>query len=126
VLLSPVLAVPLKWCDVAVGLGELVSECLVFHAQLVDDGGVGLDDLFEAVAVSAQPVAFGFEVVVGLEGLAERSRSVLRGGGEVLEVVAQVGVSLCDDPVFGSGFDGQLNDGEVAGIRTAFAQLNSG
>jgi hypothetical protein len=44
-------------------MGDLVSKHRVLPTQLVDDRCIGADDLFEAVAVLAEPVAFGLELV---------------------------------------------------------------
>ncbi|MGW5924261.1 hypothetical protein ACWFPY_35160 [Nocardia fluminea] len=46
--------------------------------------------------------------------VADRDGRLLGGDAEALEVVAQVGVLLSDDPVFDVGFLGELNDRQVA------------
>ncbi|WP_327007687.1 hypothetical protein OHA72_10660 [Dactylosporangium sp. NBC_01737] len=66
----------------------MFSEGLVFERQFVDDGGVGADDLFQAFAVLAEPIEFSLELVVRVDGPAERGRGVAGGSGQVLEVVA--------------------------------------
>jgi hypothetical protein len=40
--------------------------------------------------------------------------SLASGDGQPLEVVPQVGVFLCNDPVLNIGFSSELDDGQVA------------
>lgn len=42
--------------------------------------------------------------------------SLASGDGPSLEVVPQVGVFLCNDPVLNIGFTSELDDGQVAGL----------
>jgi hypothetical protein len=47
--------------------------------------------------------------------VAERGRGLPCRDGESLEVVSQVGVLLCDDPILDVRFYRELDDGQVSG-----------
>jgi hypothetical protein len=80
----------------------LVAEGLVLEGEFVDDVGLGADELFEARAVFLERVVVALQLgvwVVVVPELGRRAAGVVR---ELLEVVAEVGVFLRDDPVLTS------------------------
>jgi hypothetical protein len=68
----------------------LLAEGLVLPGEFVDDRGLGMENCFQAGDVPAKFVTRGLQVVVDVW----RGRQAGCGGGQALEVVAQVGVLL--------------------------------
>lgn len=108
------LAVP-EWSDCGAWTGDLFPERLVLRGQFVDHVGVGVDESFEAGAVLLERVVVALQLGEWVVVVPEFGGGAAGVAGELLEVVAEVGVFLGDDPVLDVGFDRELDGGQVAG-----------
>jgi hypothetical protein len=67
------MARPRRWWRACTQARWARPATLILQREFVDDGGVGVHNLFQAIAVLAEPVEFGFELLVVLGGRACRS-----------------------------------------------------
>jgi hypothetical protein len=82
--------------------------------------GVGADEFFKAGAVLLEREMVPLQLCDGIVVVAKLGGCSTGVNDELLEVVAQVGVLLSNDPVLDVGFDGELDGGQVAS-RTSWS-----